>query len=124
MALQIDAAKAKTESLLIDLLTQLRNQQPIYHAMQGRYWQGARTHLKTPSDGTAAPPDVNWSAFGINLPARSEASFVMDVYDGPQGSGYTIMAEVIFQGQTWRRIANVGPESYRTRDWHQVPAQS
>jgi len=120
-------AKKKVEDLMVDVLTQMRDRQHIHRAMKGKHWQGARTHKTTPKEQGAAPnPSAkiegqeSWAEFGVNLPQSLPASLQVDVYDGPLGSGYTVTADVVIEGKTWRRVANVGPESYRTMDWHIV----
>ena len=68
--------------------------------------------LAKPTDQTES-----WLAFGITLPAFTEAALSVETYTGPSGSGYVIHADVISDGTLYRKSMNSGPEAWRTRDW-------
>lgn len=118
------------ETRLRALLQDLHQRQQIYRAMNGRYWQGARTHTVTPADGTATAPDLtrkvgdyeDWQSFGAQLPATVECAFQVDTYSGPTGDGYTVTVFVEVGGDVWTRTATIGPDSKRATGWQKVTA--
>jgi hypothetical protein len=114
------------DSLMTNLANQLATLQPAYLASKGRYWQGAPTHAIIPIEGVPTAPNPltkptdqteSWLAFGIILPALTEAALTVEIYNGPSGHGYVIHADVISSGVRFRKSTNVGPESWRTHDW-------
>jgi hypothetical protein len=46
-----------------------------------------------------------------------ELAAEVNTYRGPSGQGYEIVGTIVLAGRTWRKIINVGPETYRDRDW-------
>lgn len=111
-------------------------QQQFYNR-HGRYWQGLRTHNQTPQhtnsqDGDSVPDKLDdkptdqvdkpaWrNIFPDWLSEQFPASLQIDVYSGPQGQGWVASIEIEFQGVRYRRSQNVGPENYRTQDWHRI----
>lgn len=123
---QVDAKAAQW-------LPALQNKADTYAANhQGRYWQGLRTHTVTPADGTETVPDVGTRTpsdqpdpypIGLRNVALPMALQV-DVYDGPQGVGYTATLTVTISGQDYQRVAQVGPETWRARAWFAVPPKA
>ena len=116
------------EGRLRALLQDLHQRQQIYRAMNGRYWQGARTHAVTPADGNATAPDPtrkvgdfeDWQTFGAQLPAAVECAFQVDTYSGPGGDGYTVTVFVGVAGDVWTRTATFGADSKRASGWQRV----
>lgn len=109
--------------------------QENYRANRGRYWQGLRTHSTTPAwssaaDGSSAgdllgshPTDQfeDWlSVFPEWLAEALPCSVQVSAYDGPQGQGWVLELEVIYNGTTYRRVVNVGPEARRAHGWQAV----
>jgi hypothetical protein len=124
-----DALRIRLEDVVDALKTKVVSRQNTYFAVHGRYWQGARILSVTPDgtetavDGTRKPSDQNenWSDFlGVDLPATLPVALRIDTYDGPQGKGYTVTAEVTYNAKTWARTWNVGPETWRAVAWHQI----
>ena len=116
--------ESKIAALLTNLAGQLAALQPAYLSAKGGYWQGVRTHAIIPLEGLPTAPNPfakptdqaeNWTAFGIVLPALTEAALSVESYRGPSGHGYVIHAEVISSGTRYRRSENFGPETYRTK---------
>jgi hypothetical protein len=109
--------------------------QENFRTNRGRYWQGLFTHTLAPAWTSAADgsslgdrlsegPGDQFSTW-LNvfpewatelLPARVR----IDVYDGPDGQGWVVTVEATHNGNLWRRVVNVGPESYRAQPWTQV----
>ncbi len=121
------------DKLIGDLSPQLAALQSTYRSTKGRYWQGARTHTIIPLEGLPSAPNLSlkptdqsesWAAFGLTLPALSEAALSIETYSGPSGSGYVIHADVYSEGTLHRKSINVGPEPYRTRDWTPLKTNS
>jgi len=59
----------------------------------------------------------SWYSARLEIPAKMLAAYRVDVYDGPDGPGFVILAETIHSGTIWRREINVGAESWREIDW-------
>lgn len=109
--------------------------QENYRTNRGSYWQGLRTHITTPTytnsvDGSSIgdnlgshPTDQfsDWLAvFPEWLTTLLPACLQVDVYNGPAGQGWVLLIEVIYNGNTYQRAINVGPESNRAFGWRQV----
>ena len=104
----------------------------------GRFWQGLITFTisalpNNPSDANPAVLEVvpvlnthptdqasTWVDAGINLEATIPMAVQMDVYDGPQGTGYVGTVWARWNGNTYSRSQQVGPETWRTQAWAQV----
>ena len=95
----------------------------------GRFWQGLRTHVITPSEGNTALPTIGtacpsdqpgqpWPAAILTTPI--EMAIQIDCYDGPDGTGYQATVTVDVLGTTYSRTQQVGPETYRNAPWHVV----
>ncbi len=120
--------RASVDAKFDALKSAVQTKQTAYFATHGRYWQGLRTHALTPNDGAETLPDVGatsptdqpdpWPS-GIRGQALPMA-LVIDVYDGPFGHGYSATLDVTISGTTYRRIFNVGGETWRARAWTQV----
>lgn len=101
----------------------------------GRYWQGLRTHNVDPAYTNSTDGSRVADRFG-QAPSDQLASWLdvlpewvaellpvciwIDVYDGPQGTGWVAGIQATHNGNTYRRTQNVGPETWRTQGWHQV----
>lgn len=122
----------RVDAFIADKWPTLVARQENFRANRGRYWQGLRTHTIVPQhdngkDGSSAgdrlaatPNDhfENWlNVFpewdGVPIPC----SLTVDTYDGPGGMGWVAKIEVSFNGKTYERAGNVGPESYRAFGW-------
>jgi hypothetical protein len=44
----------------------------------------------------------------------------VNVYLGPGGMGYEVVATHEVDGQTWQRVRQYGPETWRAYDWVQI----
>lgn len=109
------------------------NRQATYAANHsGRYWQGLRSHSNFPIDAIESLADQldnhptdqpeTWHDAINNLPVNWPCALVMDVYQGPQGWGYcaSVYVYVSQLSRIYSRSQNVGPETWRTRPWHEV----
>ena len=95
----------------------------------GRYWQGIATPSNLPDDGALVAADYTkkphdqaerWTDifFGADvLPTNIPAQAQVDVYDGPQGKGWTVTLRGTKNGNLYWRTWNVGPETWREQDW-------
>lgn len=95
---------------------------------RGRLVQLAPTHPRPPLDVTTpnvlsrVPSEiVTWYNSGVDLPRDMRVAIRVDVYDGPGGTGYVIIAELEHDSQCWRRAINAGPETWREYDWQVEP---
>lgn len=107
----------------------VQTRQAAYLTSRGRYFQGVRTHAVTPSDGLETPPSPlgrpsdqseSWLEAGYSLPVTMPMCLEIHTYHGPHGKGYVAVLTVRISGHTWRRVQNVGPETWRTRAWHRA----
>ena len=131
------AAQVRTavDAWLTAKLPDLTAAQNAYFATHGRYWQGLLSHISAPAhtdshDGEAAPdrmaskPTDQAESWSDVLPGWATVRFPgrlqVDVYDGPSGKGWVYIADVMHNGTRFRRIVNVGPETFRTQGWYQV----
>lgn len=109
--------------------------QENFRTNRGRYWQGLRTHTNCPAwsnavDGSAAgdllgthPTDQfeDWLAvFPEWLAELLPACLQVTAYDGPAGQGWVLAVEVMHNGNKYRRVVNVGPETFRAHGWTAV----
>jgi hypothetical protein len=101
----------------------------------GAYWQGLVSCVPAPAHTTNADGSVVPNRFDVK-PADMTATWAdvmpewvgqlapaaiwMDAYDGPLGTGYVASVRATFNGVTWQRSQNVGPETWRTQPWQQV----
>jgi hypothetical protein len=99
----------------------------------GKFWQGLQTHAVYPDDGggldpvlTSRPTDQleRWSDVftgGRALPSTNwPVCLRVDVYDGPQGKGWSITVLYTKGGQTWGRTYHIGPETWREQAWARI----
>lgn len=103
-----------------DVLLQIERIQTARAAVNAPLLQLAATHRTPPQSLAGAAPDLrarvgidSWWSAAVDLPAAMVTSVRVDVYDGPQGAGYVIIARA---GAFERRV-NVGPELWREQDW-------
>jgi hypothetical protein len=123
------------DARVTERLGTITSRQTTYLGTNGRYWQGLATHAAVPAhrlnaEGdavsdryTSKPTDQaeTWQAVFPEWAAeRFAASLTSDVYDGPQGKGYTLTASVRHEGVTYRRAWNTGPEAWRAHGWQAV----
>lgn len=116
---------AAVDAKLADAWGVIQTRQEAYYAVNGRYWQGLRTHAAVPIDGAEATPDIGTRTprdQGSPWPlAIRTASLPMALqvhcYDGPAGQGYQAIVTVQIAGRTWMRSAQVGPETWRQHGW-------
>jgi len=103
-----------------EVLLQIERIQTARAAVGVPLLQLAATHRTPPQSLAGAAPDLrarvgidSWWSADVDLPAAMVTSVRVDVYDGPHGSGYVIIARA---GAFERRV-NVGPELWREQDW-------
>ena len=112
----------------------LRGKQDDYFAAHGQYFQGLWTHTNEVEQTDALDGDTiadnldskptdrphDWrDAVGNALDALPiPARLRLDVYDGPLGQGWLATLQVKYQGNIYQRSKQVGPETWRTVDWH------
>lgn len=123
------------DAFLTNKSSLLTTRQEAWRTANGRYWQGLWTHTSAPThtnatDGSAAPTSFSssptdqidrwldrfneWAA--ENMPCRVR----IDVYQAPNGHGWTVTVQMIHTGQTWTRVVHMaGPQTSRERAWVQ-----
>ena len=98
---------------------------PAVTRVRNRYWQGRRQVLGTLAvDDKPTDQAVSWKGVGVaskadlpDITGLEAMSIQIDVYDGPQGKGWTVTLTIAYAGTAYRRVYNRGPESYREQDW-------
>lgn len=127
--------KNTVDTWLAPKWTAIQNAQATYLANKGHYFQGLITHSASlPADGADATPDNTasahptdqadkWAAF-IALPAAFPCALIVDVYDGPQGTGYVAKVIVSVAGVLYTRTVQVGLETWRVVPWQQFTSPS
>jgi len=56
------------------------------------------------------------------LPVPPGVTVAVNCYTAPAGDGYEVVYEYSDAGVLWRMVENHGPEAWRARDWHALPA--
>ncbi len=131
MAAPSDTLAAQINAKLQRIALSVAIRQAAYLAARGRYWQGIRTHLVPPADGTLAATDPNvhptdqtetWADLGIDLDPTLEVMLEVDAYVSTGGQGYVFRATIRMQGglETWQRAQNFGPDGLRTHGWRRI----
>lgn len=110
------------------LWSQIVIRETMYYQQHGRYFQGLPTHSQTPDGSNDAALDLqsskptdqadNWLDFlDTDIPASLPFSLLIDVYDGPAGSGFSATLQVQINGQLYARTQATGPERQRVKGW-------
>jgi len=118
---------AAIDRQLNDLQLQLERLQSDRLARNAPLLQLPTTHAQ-PVDLDREPrglaPDLrrrvgidSWYSAAVEVPEVLLATVRVDIYNGPKGWGYVIVAETVHNGQRWIREINVGGEQWRERDW-------
>jgi len=108
----------------------LAEYQDAYQVTNGSYMQALTSH-STPPEGVADPDGIYthptdqeaalyelWDSAA--LPSSINWSMRVDVYTGPNGSGYVLVVETNIKTHTWHREINYGPEPYRNVAWYKI----
>lgn len=125
--------RAAVDLALAEHLLKLQTFEASYKG-DGRanYFQTLISHSTIPADGQATPPDKLaagptdqaekltdfWT--DAQLAPALPYAFRTDVYDGPEGAGYVLSAQVMIAGELWEQSVNVGPERWRESAWQVV----
>lgn len=121
--------KAKWDTFMANRFATIQARQTTYFGNKGRYFQGIVTNA-VPTDPAEIAPDLtkkptdqaeSWADTNITLPATLPIALWIDVYNGPQGHGWTLNAKVIVGANTWQIcVQGAGAETWRAFDWKQV----
>jgi hypothetical protein len=133
--LTLNQVRNKVDNWLAPRWQIVQDRQTQYFNQHGHYWQGLRSHTfdlsytaaidaeapadalnMFPSDQPTSWIDVFPEFDGTPIPAV----LIVDVYDGPDGHGYVATLIVLYDGNTYVRAAQVGPEEWRAAGWHQI----
>ena len=132
--MSLETTRNRIDDWLTPRWAWLTGKQDDYFTANGKYFQGLWTHTAEvdqtseagdtiPDNLTSSPTDQphTWQdAIGntfdaLPLPARLR----LDVYDGPQGKGWSATLQVKYGGNIYERTKGVGPEG-RDQNWHLV----
>jgi hypothetical protein len=117
-----------TDAQINIMLPRLEAFQDEYHKVNGRYYQALISNNTAPDvpvvpDGIKSSPTDQpetlaffWDA--SSLPDTLAWSFSIDTYAGPDGEGYVLSVYTVVDSETWLRVINYGPDTYRTEEWH------
>ena len=118
---------AAIDTQLNELQLQLERLQSARLARNAPLLQLSTTHAQPVDldrDPRGLAPDLrrrvgidSWYSAAVEVPDVLLAAVRVDVYDGPRGWGYVIVAETTHNGQRWIREINIGGESWRELDW-------
>lgn len=100
--------------------TNMAAKQEKYRAAHGRYWQGLPTHSKAPGAASASPdrwfdtPTDQRGQPWSRMIAFSTMPYALrvDTYEGPDGAGWVMCAEVTESGQVYERCQGDGAEMH------------
>jgi hypothetical protein len=120
------AFRANADAKLTNLFNRLDSRQVDFLAASNRYAQLVFNHATCPAVGDSETTGNNtneapthgasWAAFApltSSLPARVRC----DVYDGPQGKGWSLTAQVCVGTNVVERTMHSGPETWRAHYW-------
>lgn len=112
------------------MLPRLDKFQAEYFEINKRYYQ-ALTSTTTVPNVPVVPDQIEvsptdqvetlaffWDA--SSLPDTLAWSFRIDTYSGPDGDGYVLTIATTVKNETWMRVINYGPDTYRAVDWYLV----
>jgi hypothetical protein len=131
----LNQLRNKVDNWLAPRWQTVQDRQTDYFNQHGHYWQGLKTHTfdlaytdavdaEAPADALGVAPtdqEESWlDVFPEFQGGAIPAVLIIDVYDGPSGQGYTATLIVLWNGNTYMRAAQVGPEEWRAQGWHQV----
>lgn len=127
LPVETNAIAINTE--VASIFSELQTTQNNYFKTKKKYFQGILPPLKsgdtkTSFDKTLKPTDQTetWADFGF-VNDTTLISYAIDVYEGPNGKGYTIRAEFKKNGEHYAITRHYGPETYRDSNndiWHKV----
>lgn len=118
--------KAKWDSFITNRFPTIQTREATYFTNHGKYFQGVYTNA-TPTDPAELVPDLTkkptdqaetWANANFTMPATMPVRLWIDVYNGPQGHGWTLNAQVIVGANTWQIcVQGAGSETWRAFDW-------
>lgn len=121
--------RTKVDNWLAARWPSLVTLQESYLIAHGHYFQGLITHTTEPTDDVDTAPNrlsikptdqvERWGDFTV-LPATMPAALVIDIYDGPFGSGWVATVFVRVLGNVYTRTQQVGTEAWRNSAWAMV----
>ena len=122
--------ESQVDAELADLFAGAPARQAVFFGNNGRYWEGRRVMVLTPTDGALVATNTgakqtdcpSWSAAGVTIPATMRCAVEVLAYQAPGGQhGWVAIAWVRCQGGIYRRSRNfAGPETWRTHAWELV----
>lgn len=132
----LNAQKNKVDGWVGARLPAFRDTQDAWLTAKGQYFQGLGASKTLPSNGADAPTDnlaahptdqsEDWKAFQssaqvpIVVPPAMPAQMIFNVYEGPQGWGWELVTEFLYNGLLYRKVWNTGPESGRELPWTEI----
>ena len=105
------------EQLQQRLHDRLADFQPGYFASHGKNWQGVEIRLAAP-DLRRRPTDQmeDWHVLGFTVPPPMAGNVRVDVYESPDGWGYSTSVVIEEGDGRWVNTVTTGPEDRET-DW-------
>ena len=109
--------EARANAALYNFVAQLRAAQDGYLSVNGKMFQGLRTHAILPEDGIETVADASgkpsdqaegYNDAGITFPATSPISCACDVYKSCIEWGCTARGEIKIVGRHWLKVVLAG----------------
>lgn len=124
---QWQALASEIEDAVTSRAAAARARQDAYFAVHGRYWQGIRWVVPVEGadgdvDFTRHPTDqaATWTDFGWTLPASLKFALSIDVYNGPQGHGWSATAYVVLGSRVYGRTWHGDGAENRAAGWRDM----
>lgn len=123
-------AQERIDQAMDRVWRQIQRRQGNYKSQTGRFFQGLPTHANAPANGSENYPErflqsptdqrLNWYDAGFLPYSPMGYQARMDVYDGPMGAGYVFCLRIVWEGTTYERCYNYGPDGSYGHGWQEV----
>ena len=133
---QLAVLQSSIDSVWASAAVALNAHQSNFLANRGNYWGVVRTHSVIPSHtlsklNSTVPDSLNigsggdynnWIAIHPEWTATPlPCNVIVLAYNGPDGRGYEVVLQFIWEGNLYERHINIGPETYRNAPWALIP---
>lgn len=100
------------DPLVASAVAEITRIQAAHFRRRRHYWQGLGEYSRKPSDQTES-----WTDKGLLCITHPNMRYTVNNYDGPLGKGWELLVTRQEGAETWVRVVNRGPETYRERSW-------
>lgn len=126
MGADLKTIQADATTMLDAIVQKASSFQEDYRKANFRYAQCVQTPDIVPEDGATKATDLttkpdyqveDWQSLGFTLPATTDYSLRIDVYDGPKGQDWCAVAIVAFAGVRYAKTQAAHGNEAPTFDW-------